>query len=48
MRMIRFYIINKATRKAVFTHYSESECKKYLKSMADSENYCIGYKWLSL
>lgn len=48
MRMIRYYVVNKSTGKGIYTHWSERECKKFLETLADKENYAIGYKWLSL
>ena len=48
MRTIRYYVINKSTGKAIFTHCSERACKAYLESLQGAENYGIGYKWLSI
>ena len=48
MRTIRYYVINKATRTEVYTNCRQSKCVEYLNTMADKENYCIGYKWLSI
>lgn len=48
MRLIRYYVINKATGIKVYTHCKESKCKEYLASLADSDNYAIGHKWLSI
>jgi hypothetical protein len=48
MRMIRHYVVNKTTREAIYTHWSERECEKFLETLPDKENYAIGYKWLSL
>jgi hypothetical protein len=48
MRMIRYYVVNKSTRKAIYTHWSERDCKKFLEALENKEDYCIGYKWLSI
>lgn len=48
MRMMRYYVINKTTKKAVYTHYSEKQCRDYLANMADRNNYAVGHKWLSI
>ena len=48
MRIIRYYIVNKTTNKAVFTHCKESECKAKLATMENKEDCFIGYKWLSI
>ena len=48
MRTIRYYVINKETRKSIFTNCHESECKKYLETLENKELFIIGYKWLSL
>ena len=48
MRTIRYYVINKAARTEVYTNCSHSKCVEHLNAMADKENYCIGYKWLSI
>jgi hypothetical protein len=48
MRAIRYYVINKAARTEVYTNCSHSKCVEHRNAMADKENYCIGYKWLSI
>ena len=48
MRGMRFYVANKETGKGIFTDFRRAECEKFLESLADKENYAIGYKWLSL
>ena len=48
MRIMRYYVINKTTKKAVYTHHSEKQCKDYLANMADRDNYAVGHKWLSI
>ena len=48
MRIIRYYIVNKQTRQAVYTDCRKSKCEAFLNAMADSESYYIGYKWLSI
>ena len=48
MRTIRYYVINKNTNKAIYTECRHDKAKAFLDSLADKENYCIGYKWLSI
>ena len=48
MRIIRYYVVNKDTNKAVYTHHSEKRCKDYIATMADRNNYAIAHKWLSI
>lgn len=48
MRMIRFYVIHKSTRKGIYTHYSRTACEKFMAQLPNAEDYAIGYKWLSL
>lgn len=48
MRTIRFYVVNKSTRKAIYTHYSRTACERFMNQLADAESYVIGYKWLSI
>lgn len=48
MRTIRYYVINKNTKKKVFTDYRERECKAYIEAQANKEDLVIGYKWLSI
>ena len=48
MRTIRYYIINKETGKAIYTDCCESKCKAFLATLANKENFAIGYKWLSI
>jgi hypothetical protein len=48
MRLIHHSIIEKATGKKIFTHWSERECQKKLETMENKENYFIGYKWVSI
>lgn len=48
MRIIRYYVINKTTKKAVYTHHNEKQCRDYLANMADCDSYTVGHKWLSI
>lgn len=48
MRTIRFYVVNKETRKSIFTDFCESKCKKFLETLENKEEYTIGYKFLSI
>ena len=48
MRALRFYVINKSTRKSVYMSYREQDCREHLESLENKEDYCIGYKWLSI
>lgn len=48
MRMMRYYVVNKNTNKAVFTDCRRSKCEEFMATLADKESYGIGYKWLSI
>ena len=48
MRIVRYYIINKQTKQAVYTDCRKNRVEEILAGMTDKENYTIGYKWLSL
>ena len=48
MRTIRYYVVNKNTGKAIYTNCRHSSCRAFLTTLTDSENYTIGYKWLSI
>ena len=48
MRMIRYYVINKNTNKAVYTDCRESKCREFIKTLGEQENYAIEYKWMSI
>ena len=48
MRTIRYYVINKTTRKAVFTDCSREKSVSFLNNFVDSENHEVVYKWLSV
>jgi hypothetical protein len=48
MRMIRYYVVCKRTGKNIYTDCRESKCKAFIAAQANSEDYAIGYKWLSI
>ena len=48
MRIMRYYIVNKETRKAIYTNCRKDKCEEYLAKMDNAENFAIGYKWLSI
>ena len=48
MRTIRFYVVNKNTRKAIFTDCRKSKCETFLENLENKEDYAIGYKFLSI
>ena len=48
MRMIRYYVVCKKTRKTIYSDCRESKCKAFIESQSNSEDYAIGYKWLSI
>ena len=48
MRFIRYYVINKKSNKCIYTHYNQSNCKNFLATLTNSEDFTIGYKWLSI
>ena len=48
MRTIHYYVVNKNTRKAVYTECRKDRAEAFLAGLADKENYAIGYKWLSI
>lgn len=48
MRIMRYYVVNKNTRKAVYCECRRDRAQAFLNGLADKENYAIGYKWSSL
>lgn len=48
MRTIRYSVINKETKKAIYTNCNRAKCEEYLAKMDNAENFAIGYKWLSI
>ena len=48
MRTIRYYVINKTTRKAVFTDCSREKAVAFLNNFEHSKNFTVVYKWLSV
>jgi hypothetical protein len=48
MRLVHYYIIEKATGKKVYTNCRPAKVEEVLQNMKNKENYCIGYKWLSI
>ena len=48
MRTIRYYVIEKNTRKAIYTECRRDRVESFLNGLINKENYTIGYKWLSL
>ena len=48
MRMMRYYIVNKDTKEAVYTNCDRAKCEEHLATMDNAENFTIGYKWLSI
>ena len=48
MRTCHHYVVHKETRKAVFAHWDRYKCQAFLEAMENKEDYCLGYKWLSI
>ena len=48
MRIIRYSVVDKATKKSVFTHCRMHKAQEFFDSLEHKENYAIGYKWLSI
>lgn len=48
MRMMRYYVIHKGTKKVVYTECRGDRAQAFLNGLFDKENYTIGYKWLSI
>lgn len=48
MRLIRYFIINKTTGKAIDTDCRRANLEARLQGLADKENYTITNKWLSI
>jgi hypothetical protein len=48
MRLVHYYVIEKATGKKVFVNCSHIKAQEYLATLEDKESYYIGYKWLSI
>jgi hypothetical protein len=48
MRTIRYYIVNKDTKKAIYANCNRAKCEEHLAEMDNAENFAIGYKWLSI
>ena len=48
MRTIHYYVIHKETNKVVFSHWDSRKCRDFLSETEDREDYCLGYKWVSI
>lgn len=48
MRIIHYGVINKKTNKVIYTNCKQDKEDKFLATLADKENYVIGYKWVSI
>jgi len=48
MRLIRYYIVNKTTGKAIDTDCRKANLETRLENLTDKENYTIASKWLSI
>jgi hypothetical protein len=48
MRLIRYFIVNKTTGKAIDTDCRKEKLEARLEAMTDKENYAIAYKWMSI
>ena len=48
MRLIRYFIVNKNTGKAVDTDCRRANLESRLAQMADKDNYIIAHKWMSI
>ena len=48
MRLIRYYIVNKTTGKAIDTDCRKADLEARLQGLADKENYTIASKWMSI
>ena len=48
MRAMRYYVIEKNTRKAIYTECRKDRAEAFLNGLVNKENYTIGYKWLSI
>lgn len=48
MRLVHYYVVEKATGKKVFVNCRHSKAQEYLNTLEDKEGYFIGYKWLSI
>jgi hypothetical protein len=48
MRLVHYYVIEKATGKKVYVNCRFAKAEEFLQGLENKENYCIGYKWLSI
>jgi hypothetical protein len=48
MRLIHYYIIEKATGKKVYVNCRHSKAQEVLQNMENKEGYYISYKWMSI
>lgn len=48
MRLIRYFIINKETKTAIYTECRRDKAQAFLNGLADKENYTIASKWMSI
>jgi hypothetical protein len=48
MRIMRYYIVNKTTNKAIYTYHNEAACICFRAKLENPENFAIVNKWLSI
>ena len=48
MRMSRYNIVDKETRKVIFARWTESECKAKLATLENPSRYVIEIHWFSV
>ncbi len=48
MRTIRYYVVNKETKTAIYTNCNHHKCVEFMETLENKEQYAIGHKWLSI
>ena len=48
MRTIRYYVVNKTTKRGIYTNTDLTKCEKFLANIENKNDFEIRYKWLSI
>lgn len=48
MRMIRYFVIDKATNIPVYTDCRRYKCVEHINRLENKDQFAIGYKWMSI
>lgn len=48
MRLIHYYVIEKATNKKVYVNCRPAKAEEFLQGLENKKNYFIAHKWVSI